>query len=375
MSGNFKDWLLKELIEAYYGARKNGKRKTRNEHELELNEIENLVVLRDAIIARKYKPNKGIAFIIHDPVVREIFAAPFVDRIIHHFLFKHAISWWEPRLWRGSYSCLKGRGTLAGVIDLQRNMRRVSRDGSVEAVVVKRDIKGYFMSLSHDKLYVRVCWGLSKQYPNGGALYRVLKYLWREIIYDEPTLGVRIRGRRNDWDELPVDKSLFYQPCGRGIVIGNLTSRLLSNIYLDMLDRFVVYELGYKNYGRYVDDFYIVVEKQRLDKLLEVDMPKIEMYLDELGLMIHPKKKYEISVEYGVDFLGAKVYRNRILPGQRIISNMAKKVYEFETQGKGKLEGIGSYDGIMAHYDAEKAIRKIYGSVGWEYYGIPNRDV
>ena len=89
---------------------------------MELNEIENLVVLRDAIIARKYKPNKGIAFIIHDPVVREIFAAPFVDRVIHHFLFKHAISWWEPRLWRRSYSCLKGRGTLVGVIDLQRNM-------------------------------------------------------------------------------------------------------------------------------------------------------------------------------------------------------------------------------------------------------------
>lgn len=373
--GNFKDWLLKELIEAYYEARKNGKRKTRNEHELELNEIENLVVLRDAIIARKYKPNKGIAFIIHDPVVREIFAAPFVDRIIHHFLFKHAISWWGPRLWRGSYSCLKGRGTLAGVIDLQRNMRRVSRDGSVEAVVVKRDIKGYFMSLDHDKLYGRVCWGLQRQYPDGGALYRVLKYLWREIIYDEPTLGVRIRGRRKDWDELPVDKSLFYQPHGRGIVIGNLTSQLLSNIYLDMLDRFVVYELGYKNYGRYVDDFYIVVEKQALEKLLEEDMPKIEMFLDELGLIMHPKKKFEIPVEYGVDFLGAKVYRNRILPGRRILNNMANMIYEFETRGNGKFEGIGSYDGLMVYYNAEKAIRKIYRSVGWEYRGVPDRDV
>lgn len=373
--GNFKDWLLKELIEAYYEARKNGKRKTRNEHELELNEIENLVVLRDAIIARKYKPNKGIAFIIHDPVVREIFAAPFIDRIIHHFLFKHAISWWEPRLWRGSYSCLKGRGTLAGVIDLQRNMRRVSRDGSVEAVVVKRDIKGYFMSLDHDKLYARICWGLQRQYPDGGALYRVLKYLWREIVYDEPTLGVRIRGRRKDWDELPVDKSLFYQPCGRGIVIGNLTSQLLSNIYLDMLDRFVVYELGYKNYGRYVDDFYIVVEKQALEKLLEEDMPKIEMFLGELGLIVHPKKKFEIPAKYGVDFLGAKVYRDRILPGRRILSNMANMIYEFETRGNGKLEGVGSYDGLMVYYNAEKAIRKIYRSVGWEYRGVPDRDV
>ena len=106
---DFKEWLLEELIEAYYAARKNGKRKTKNEHRLEVNELENLITLRDTILARKYKPSKGIAFIIYDPVIREIFAAPFVDRIVHHFLYKHTISWWEPRLWRGAYSCRKGK--------------------------------------------------------------------------------------------------------------------------------------------------------------------------------------------------------------------------------------------------------------------------
>lgn len=370
----FKEWLLLELVEAYHEARKNGKRKTKNEHEFEMNEMENLVVLRDAIIARKYKPNKGIAFIIHDPVVREIFAAPFIDRIVHHFLFRHAIFWWEPRLWRGSYSCRKDKGTLAGIIDLQKNMRRVSRNGTVDAVVVKRDIKGYFMSLDHDKLYARVCWGLERQYPEGGNLYRVLKYLWKEIIYDEPARGVRIRGRRSDWDELPVDKSLFYQPQGRGIVIGNLTSQLLSNIYLDMLDRFIVYELGYTAYGRFVDDFYIVVERKALTKLLREDMPKIEEFLEGIGLQIHPKKQREIPVKQGVDFLGAKVYCNRLLPGQRILKNMSRMIYAFETQGIGKVEGIGSYDGLMAYLDSEKAIRKIFRKVGWEYHNVPDRD-
>ena len=187
---DFKEWLLNELIIAYHEARRNGKRKTKNEHEFEMNEIENLVVLRDAIMMRKYKPNKGIAFIIHDPVSREIFAAPFIDRIVHHFLYKHAISWWEPRLWRGAYSCRKGKGTLAGILDLQKNMRIVSRDGSVATIVVKRDFKGYFMSLDHDKLYARICWGLKRQYPNGGELYRTLKYLWKEIIFDVPVKGV-----------------------------------------------------------------------------------------------------------------------------------------------------------------------------------------
>ncbi len=370
---DFSEWLLGELIEAYCEARKNGKRKTKNEHELELNEIENLIILRDTILARRYQPSRGIAFIIHDPVIREIFAASFVDRIVHHFLYKYAIMWWEPRLWRGAYSCRKGKGTLAGVIDLQKNMRRVSQDGRVPTVVVKRDIQGYFMSLERKKLYERVCWGLEKQYPEGGELYRTLKYLWKQIIFDDPIIGVKKRGDIREWRELPASKSLFYQPEGRGIVIGNLTSQLLSNIFLDLLDRYIVYELGYKNYGRYVDDFYIVVPKDDLPKLIDNDMARIETFLAGLGLIMHPKKQYNIPMCNGVDFLGAKVYYDHILPGKRIITNLANKVYRFATTGEGKIEGFGSYDGLMAYYDSEKIVRKIYAGVGWDYQNKANR--
>lgn len=374
MSAGFENYLLRELLEAYHKARVGGKRKTRNEHEFEMNEMENVLRLRDAIIARKYRPSKGIAFIIRDPVIREIFAAPFIDRVVHHFLFKHAIEWWEPRLWRGSYACLKGRGTLYGVFDLQKNMRRVSQDGRVPIVVVKRDLQGYFMSLERDKLYRRVMWGLKRQFPDGGELYRTLKYLWKEVIYDVPIDGVRLRGRKSDWMELPLSKSLFYQVDGRGIVIGNLTSQLLSNIFLDQLDRFIVYELGYRHYGRYVDDFYIVMEEEKLEEYLVVMEPMIERKLGELGLVMHPKKRVEILARDGVEFLGAKVYCDRIIPGERMARNFMIKVYEFETRGKGKLEGLGAYDGLMSHYDSEKLIRKAYGVVGWKYRNCENRD-
>jgi len=371
---DFEEWLLVELIEAYHEARKNGKRKTKNEHELEMNEIENLVILRDTIMARKYKPSKGIAFIIHDPVIREIFAAPFVDRIVHHFLYKHAIEWWEPRLWRGAYSCRKGKGTLAGVIDLQKNMRRVSHDGAVKTVVVKRDLQGYFMSLNRRKLYKRIVWGLKQQYPGGGELYRTLKYLWKEVIFDKPTEGVKVRGGKKEWDKLPASKSLFYQPAGLGIVIGNLTSQLLSNIFLDMFDRYVVYELGYKTYGRYVDDWYIVVPEAGLKKLLEEDMSRMEAFLAGMGLTIHPKKQYNIPMREGVEFLGAKVFYDHILPGPRVLKNLADKVYKFATTGEGVVDGFGSYDGLFAYYDSEKAVRKIYDGVGWDYMDTPSRN-
>lgn len=372
-NGGFSEWLLEELIVSYYEARKNGKRKTKNEHELEINEIDNIVALRNAILARKYKPSKGIAFIIHDPVIREIFAAPFVDRIVHHFLFRHAISWWRPRLWRGTYACLKGRGTLAGVVDLQKNLRRVSQDGRFSTIVVKCDIQGYFMSLERRKLFDRVCWGLQRQYADGGELYRTLKFLWRQVIFDEPTKGVKRRGRYREWRELPVSKSLFYQIEGRGIVIGNLTSQLLSNIFLDLLDRYIVFELGYKNYGRYVDDFYIVVRRNDLEKLMKKDIPRISDFLADLGLVLHPKKQKVIWMRDGVDFLGAKIYYDHIVPGERIIKNLADRVYEFATTGKGEVKGFGSYDGLMAHYNSERIVRKIYSGVGWDYRNEPNR--
>lgn len=362
----FKDFLYQELMEAYYKARVGGKRKTQDEHKFEVNDIENVLRLRDTIIEREYKPSRGVAFIIHDPVTREVIAAPFIDRIVHHFLYKYTNKWWELRFICASYSCRKGKGTLYGVKDLQRRMRRVSENGTKETIVVKCDLRGYFMSLDHVRLYERVKWGLDRQFPEGGELYRTLKYLWREVVFDSPINGVRIRGRRSDWDDLPADKSLFFQPKGRGIVIGNLTSQLLSNIYLDQLDRFVTLELGYKQYGRYVDDFYFVVLADELD-LARKDLVRIAEFLEGLGLTLHPKKLSFVPIEDGVEFLGARVYWDYVVPGKRIAKNFANVTYRLATTGIGKPESIGSYDGHLAHYDSYKLIKRIYNGVGWDY--------
>ena len=75
-----------------------------------------------------------------------------------------------------------------------------------------------------------------------------------------------------------------------------------------------------------------------------------------------------------MDFLGAKVYYDHIVPGERMIHNLEDKVYRFATTGEGKIEGFGSYDGLMAYYDGEKITRKIYAGVGWDYRNKPNRD-
>ena len=222
------------------------------------------------------------------------------------------------------------------------------------------------MSLNHNKLYARICWGLKRQFPEGGELYRTLKYLWHEIIFDNPTKDVRIRGKKSAWDELPADKSLFFQPDTLGIVIGNLTSQLLSNIYLDQLDRYITIILGYKNYGRYVDDFFIIITEAELPQLLK-DLDKVEHFVEKLGLHIHPKKKFEIPAEKGVDFIGAKIYWDHIIPGERISKNYANKAYRLATTGQGKLESISSYDGHLSNFNSHKLGKKIYDGVGWDY--------
>lgn len=365
---SFDSFLLRELYEAYHRAWLGGKRGTEDEHRFELNEMENLVRLRDAIATRRYTPSRGVAFITHNPVTREIFAAPFVDRVVHHLLFKYADMWWGHRLMFCTYSCRKGMGTLYGIRDLQRKIRRVSRDGTVPTVAVCNDFRGYFMSIPHQKSYDRIVWGLDQQFDPKDELYYTLKFLWRKIIFDDPTNGVLLRSRPSEWDELPADKSLFAQPKTRGQVIGNLTSQELSNIYLDQLDRFIVIDLGIKNLCHYVDDFIILVTLDDLPRFLDEDMPRIEKFSKQkLELTLHRDKFKIVPVEKGVEFLGAKVFRDHILPGDRIAKNYADTLYGLETRGIGEEESVTSYDGHLAHFNSHKLSKKLWDGVGWDY--------
>ncbi len=360
------EWLLRELFSAYHEARKN-KRGTSDEHTFELHAMENLVILRDDIINHRYKPGRGIAFIIYDPVMREIFAAPFRDRIVHHFLYNQNASWWDRRFIYDSYSCRVGKGTLFGIKRLQKHIRQVSQNGTRKAYVLKFDIQGYFMSLSRKRIFERVDWGLSLQYSVDDEWTKnLVRYLWKEVIFDDPTKGVRIRGSISEWDDLPDNKSLFCQPPGQGIVIGNLSSQLVSNIYLDQLDRFVTMELGWKHYGRYVDDFYIIVTEEELLKAL-ADVEKIADFLLSIGLTLHPRKRYIQEVSHGTPFLGMVVFPNAIVPARRFKNNFYHATMEY-TMGFLDDDSIISYLGYMKNVNGKKISARIFELSGFDYW-------
>lgn len=360
----FSEWLLKELYLSYRRARK-GKRRTEDEHVFEMNETENLVNLRDAIMTRMYEPSRGIAFITFKPVIREIFAAPFRDRVVHHFLFNQVYDWWDARLHYDSYSCRKGKGTKFGIDRLRKHIRQVSQNYTREAYVVKLDIQGYFMSLPRRKLYERALWGLKRQFPDGGEVYEICKFLWYKIIMDDPIRGVKRRGALSDWSRLPRSKSLFCQPPGQGIVIGNLSSQLLSNIYLDQLDRFVAHKLGYKHYGRYVDDFFMVVTAEELPQAKK-DIRAIETFLMSIGLTLHPKKRYIQEVHKGVEFLGAVIYPRCMIPGRRLKRNFRQAAYDYMYHDHEEAR-VQSYLGHLKYFNARKLEAELFSELGWDY--------
>lgn len=335
------------LHQAYLSARKN-KRSTADEYIFERNLNINLAELANDILHRNYKPSRGIAFIIEKPVMREIFAAPFRDRVVHHLLYDFVADWWDRRFIYDNYSCRVGKGNLFGIKRLYHHVASVSQNFSKPAYVLKLDLQGYFMSLPRQALFDVTIDGLGKQFDITSREYRLCKYLWQEIIFDDPTIDVKIPGSLSNWDKLPDSKSLFCAKGGCGIVIGNLTSQLLSNIYLNQLDRYVTFDLYQKHYGRYVDDFFITSSNKT--ELLEL-VPIIREYLAGIGLILHPKKTVLREISQGIEFLGAVVYPYRIIPGQRLKQGLYKSAHNKQLGFKNSFE---SYHGLIKHYNHKK---------------------
>lgn len=363
---SFSNYLQEKLFIAYKEARR-GKRSTKDEQKFEINVDENLMLLRHDMLDRTYTPSRGTAHIIHNPVMREIFVAPFRDRVVHHYIYDAVYDFWDQRFIYDSYSCREGKGTLMGIQRLDQHIRSVSRNYAEKVYILKLDIQGYFMSLPRRELCERALWGLTRQYAGrmDSSEFRLLKYLWHQVIFDDPVKGVKKKGRLSDWDLLPSNKSLFCQLPGIGIVIGNLTSQLLSNIYLDMLDRFVEFDLGYKHYGRYVDDFYIVVTEAELSQLLR-DVRAVEEFLKSIKLTLHPTKRLITTSDKGVPFLGAVIHKGYVLPGERLRKNFRKACEEVQAGAK-DIETFVSYLGHTKHFNNIMFLADEFERIGLEY--------
>ena len=363
MREKFSEYLLGELMRAYLMARL-GKGMEMGEHRFEMNAIENVMKLRDEIMNRTYEPENYVAFVQKKPVIREVFAPAFSDKVVHQFLYNQVYAWWNNHMIYDSYSCRGGKGVWFGIRRADKMMRSVSRNYTEEAWVLKFDLLGYFVSLDRRKLLSRVEFGLNRQYPEGGEMYRTLRFLWRKVLLDDPVDGVKKISPEEDFWLIPRGKSLFYQEYGKGIVVGNLSSQLVSNIYLDQLDRYIKYELKYKYYGRYCDDFFIMVKKDELEKAKR-DVGKIERYLrEELDVKLHPNKRYIQKIDKGLPFLGVMIYPRRIVPGRRVVLNFRNAVKRV-IAGELDPDVVQSYVAYMENLNGRNVMMRIFQEHGW----------
>jgi RNA-directed DNA polymerase len=300
-----------DLFQAYYHARKN-KRGTRSSIAFEMNYEQNLLELGRELLSGNYKIGRSICFISFKPLQREIFAADFRDRIIHHLIFDYINHIFERSFIYDSYSCRLDKGTSLGIKRLDHFIRSCSKNYKKDCYILKLDLKGYFMSIDKNILYQK----LETKINNFTGICRFdrpwLLALIKQVIFHDPTKDCEIRGKKENWQGLPRSKSLFWVDKDKGLPIGNLTSQLFGNVYLDDFDHFVKYKLNCKYYGRYVDDMVIVdQDKERLKSIIIL----IRQYLkDELALELHPRKIYLQHYKKGISFLGAilKPYRKYI---------------------------------------------------------------
>ena len=327
------DILFRDLHRAYYAARRK-KRGKDYQREFESRLETNLRELCDDLYRRRYRARPSTCFIITDPKRREVFAADFRDRIVHHLYFNYVHEMLERTFIADSYSCIRKRGTSYGIRRLERHIRQASLNYTEDCYVLKMDVKGYFMHIDRRRLLEITLKRLDRM-----SVHRIMKrhpqtwgdmldmdfvrYLTREIIMLNPMENCAIHGSPRDWDDLPHDKSLFHAPTGCGLPIGNLTSQLFSNVYLGEFDDFMKRTLKCRHYGRYVDDFYVVSPDNAW--LRSLAMP-VKCFLEkEMGLDIQSGKTVICPTRMGVEYLGAYLKPWRTYVSRTTLNRMSKK--------------------------------------------------
>ena len=327
-------FTLEKLYIAYRACLK-GKRNTANALKFEYNREQNLYDLLEDLQKRTYTISRHIYFIVTNPTPREIFAADFRDRIVHHLLCTEIQQVFECDFIERSYANRIGKGTHCAVRQLQQDLRCVRREYPDGKYYLKLDIENFFRSIDHTRLYRLIEYRL-RALPE--AERGVGSPRWREevlwlaqlIIFHEPTTNYVYRGDPDKRQLIPAHKSLFSGQKGAGLPIGNLTSQFFANVYLHELDLFITKTLGQRSYLRYVDDF-VLTDTNRV-ALLTLRDP-IDVFLKEtLGLRLHPKKTVCQAGGRGVNFLGYIVRANYILVRQSVVKRLRQRLRIYDRQ-------------------------------------------
>lgn len=283
---------------------------------------QNIFKLHRDLKNKKYRHGSYFDFYIRDPKLRHIHKASVQDRILHHAVFRILNPVFEPTFIPTSFSCRICKGNHKGVSDLNAALRKVSRNGFKICFVLKCDVKRFFENIDR------------------GILLKIIVRKVKDVD------AIRL-----------IEKVVESFPAG--LPIGNLTSQLFANVYLNEFDQFVKNELKIKYYFRYTDDFVIVSEDMLYLKNL---IHEIRSFLSsDLKLELHPKKITIRKFNQGIDFLGYIVLTHyrlvRTKTKRRIFKKLRKRINEYK---KGVInrqtleQSFQSYLGVFSHANTYK---------------------
>lgn len=292
-----------------------GKRNKKDVQEFEYGLMDNILSLHEDLKSGKYQHGDYYAFKISDPKPRDIHKASVPDRLLHHAIYRVLYPFFDRTFIADSYSCRYGKGTHKAINRFREFDFKVSKNHTRTCWVLKCDIRKFFASIDQE----------------------VLILILRKHVTDERC----VRLLRN------IIQSFQSTRLRKGLPLGNLTSQLLVNIYMNEFDQFAKHRLKAKYYIRYADDFvFMSPDKKSLEDLL----PEIAAFLHlELALSLHPDKVYIKTYASGVDFLGWVHFKDH-----RVLRTASKRRMIRNLKQERNQARIESYRGMLSHGNAHK---------------------
>ena len=339
--GNIYDSMVSaEALFQAWNCFKAGKTKREDVANFEWKLERNIFALHSDLKNRAYRHGPYSSFFITDPKQRHIHKATVRDRVVHHAVFQVLNPIFEPTFIADSYSCRVDKGTHKGVEALSRMVRKISKNYTTPCFVLKCDVRKFFDSIDHHILLEI----LGKRIADPDVL-RLLETIVRSFPAGQMNLFER-----------------------KGVPIGNLTSQLFANVYMNEFDQFMKHDCRMEHYARYTDDF-VVVSPSR--KALVDLLPKIRDFLrDRLRLELHPKKVTIRQPHQGIDFLGYVIRPHSQILRTKTKKRMLKKLAE-QTQAcnaevipaKALRQTMNSYLGVLSHANEHRLSERVVGDI------------
>lgn len=316
-----------KLLEAHNKCKKH-KRFKRQVIEFEMNLENNLLKIGRELLNETYKFSEYFEFTIYEPKERKIKTLEYRDRVVQTWYVENFLKPnFERSYIRDTYACIENRGTHKAVDKIQDYLRKADKQYE-EVWVLKCDIRKFFFNVD------------------------------REILYN------LIKRKTKDKYFLNLTKKIiFYDNEEIGIPIGNYTSQIYANIYLNELDKYIKEELEVKYVVRYMDDFVLLLNNKIIAKKV---LEKISIFLKErLKLELNAKTAY-FKAKQGVNFCGFRIWKTHRLLREQSKKKMRRKLKNFEKLYKeGRIElryitaCINSWKGHAKHCNSYNLVNKL----------------